>query len=253
MRIEVAKFSAFVVDLDGVVTKTAEVHAVAWKRLFDDLLARTAGEQPWQPFDLDREYRAYVDGKPRLDGLRDFLAARGISILEGTPQDSADLDTIYGLAKRKNRYVLESLGRGDVGVHADSVGLLQKARTMGVRLAVVTASENCAAVLAAAHLHALFAAQIDGLDLARLRLRGKPAPDSFLEATRRLGVEPSHAVVFEDAIAGVQAGRAGGFGLVIGVDRVGRGDALHRAGADVVVTSLDEIELVRGETRAEPL
>ena len=251
LRIEISRFSVFVVDLDGVVTKTAVVHAAAWKRLLDELLARTASGQRWQPFDLDRDYREYVDGKPRRDGLRDFLAARGISVPEGTPADSADVDTIHGLAKHKNRYVLESLSRGGVGVYADALGLLQNARAMAVRLAVVTASENCSAVLAAAHLGGLFDVQIDGHDLARLGLRGKPAPDSFLEAARRLGSEPRCAVVLEDAIAGVQAGRAGGFGLVIGVDRVGHGDALRDAGADVVVTSLAEIELVRGDSGAE--
>jgi len=252
LKLDLSRFPAFVFDLDGVVTNTAAVHARAWKRLFDELLARRAGGRPWRPFDLDLEYRAYVDGKPRRDGLRGFLGARGIAIPEGTPDDTADTETINGLAARKNQYVLESLARHGVAVYPDARDLLHEARALGVRLAVVSASENCAAVLAAARMTDRFDVRIDGIELARLHLRGKPAPDSFLEAARRLGVEPRRAVVFEDALAGVQAGRAGGFGLVIGVDRGGQGNALRDGGADVVVTSL-AIDLSRTDTRTELL
>lgn len=249
--LDVHAFPAFAVDLDGVVTKTATVHAAAWKQLFDNLLERRAAGGTWLPFDVDRDYRAYVDGKPRRDGLRSFLAARGITVPDGSPSDPPDAETIHGLAKRKNRYVLDRLRDQGVETHADALALLRRARSIGVRLAVVTASENCGAVLAAAHVTDLFDERVDGTDLARLRLRGKPAPDSFLEAARRLDAEPCRVIVIEDAIAGVQAGRAGGFGLVIGVDRAGHGDALRRGGADLVVSSLDEIDLIGRAPGAE--
>lgn len=246
-----SRFPAFAFDLDGVVTNTAAVHATAWKRLFDELLARHAGDHPWRPFDLDREYRTCVDGKPRRDGLRDFLRTRSIAVPEGAPDDGPEVETVHGLAARKNQYLLERLARDGVTVYPDAIALLHEAKSLGVRLAVVSASENCASVLAAARLTALFDVRIDGVELARLHLRGKPAPDAFLEAARRLGVEPSRAVVFEDALAGVQAGRAGGFGLVIGVDRGGHGEVLRAGGADVVVTTLDAIEVRRGVPRVE--
>lgn len=242
MRIDPLRFPAFAFDLDGVVTQTAGIHAAAWKRLFDDLQL---------PFDVERDYRAYVDGKPRRDGLRSFLAARDVSLPEGTARDTPEIATIHGLAARKNRYVLDALARDRVPVHPDAVRLLHSARSRGVRLAIVTASENCAAVLASARLTELFDARIDGVEVARLGLRGKPAPDSFVEAAQRLGTSPDQTVVFEDSIAGVQAASRGGFGLVVGVDRTGQGDALRRAGASVVVTSLDEIELVNADAIAE--
>lgn len=234
MRLDPRQFPAFAVDLDGVVTQTAGIHAAAWKRLFDDLQL---------PFDIDTDYRTYVDGKLRRDGLRSFLAARGVSRPEGAADDTPEIETIHGLAARKNRYVLDMLARERVPVHPDAIRLLHSARSRGVRLAVVTASENCAAVLASARLSELFDARVDGVEVARLGLRGKPAPDSFVEAARRLGTSPEHTAVFEDAVAGVQAAKTGGFGLVVGVDRAGQTEALRRARADVVVTSLDEIEL----------
>ncbi|HEX5062478.1 MAG TPA: HAD-IA family hydrolase [Kofleriaceae bacterium] len=251
MRIDLAIYRAFALDLDGVVTNTAAVHAAAWKQLFDELLERRAAGRTWLPFDSDREYRAYVDGKPRRDGLRGFLAARGISIPEGTPGDSADAETIHALAKRKNKYVHERIARDGVQVYGDAVALLRRARASGVRTAVVTASENGGPVLAAARITGLFDARVDGLEIARLGLRGKPASDSFVEAARRLGVPVARTAVFEDAIAGVQAARAGRFGLVIGIDRNGHGEALRESGADHVVSSLDEIELVSDATRME--
>lgn len=250
MRIDPRTFPAFAFDLDGVITDTAAIHAAAWKQLFDELLARLANGGAWRPF-TDREYRAYVDGKPRRDGLRSFLASRDIVISEGLPDDDARAETIHGLAARKNDYVLHRLARHGVTVYPDAVSLLRTARARDVRTAVVTASENCREVLAAAGLTSLFDARVDGLTVKQLALRGKPAPDSFLEAAHRLGVAPRHTAVFEDAIAGVQAGRAGQFGLVVGVDRVGHAEKLRQSGADVVVTSLDDIELVPEEAQAE--
>src|SRR5574338_505736 len=219
---------AFALDLDGVVTRTAVVHAAAWKRLFDE-----------------HDYRTYVDGKPRRDGVRAFLAARGIEL----PETSADpdVDTIHGLAARKDRYVQEVLARDGVEVFPDAHALLRRARAAHVGLAIVSASENCAAVLAAAGIRELFDVEVDGRDAIALGLRGKPAPDTFLEAARRLQRAPQRIAVFEDAIAGVQAGRAGGFGIVIGVARTGTADALRAAGAHHVVSTLDEIELVAAD------
>lgn len=251
VTIDPATRRGFAFDLDGVLTDTAAVHAAAWKQLFDELLARHAGGQSWAPFDTGREYRTYVDGKPRRDGLRSFLASRGISVREGAQDDSEDAETIYGLAARKNRYMLERLARDGVEVYPDAVALLRTARATNLKTAVVSASANCGPVLAAAHLTDLFDARVDGIDLARLGMPGKPAPDSFLEAARRLRVEPRRAVAFEDAIAGVQSARSAGFGLVVGVDRGGHGAALRDGGAHVVVTSLDQIVLLREATHAE--
>lgn len=245
MVIDATHIDAFAVDLDGVVTKTAAVHAAAWKHAFDEVLERSAGGDTWQPFDPDREYRNYVDGKPRLEGIRSFLTARGISLSEGTPADGPDASTIHGLADRKDRYFRTLLARTGVEAFPDAVSLLRRARAAHIRIAVVTASENCAAVLAAAGLTDAFDVVVDGRDVLALGLHGKPAPDTFLEATRRLGSRPDRTAVFEDAIAGVRAGRAGAFAHVIGVDRTGHGDALRTAGASAVVTSLDEVDLLQ--------
>ena len=237
---------ALLFDLDGVVTRTATVHAAAWKRLFDEYLAARAAREgtPFVPFDTDRDYRVHVDGRPRYEGVRHFLESRGIALPWGTPEDGPDAETVCGLGNRKNAYVQTELGRRGVAVYAPAVALIQQARALGFKTAVVTASENGAAVLEAAGLSDGFDVRVDGLDLARSRLRGKPAPDSFLEAARRLGVEPGRAVVLEDAVAGVAAGRAGGFRLVVGVDRTGQPVRLQRAGADVVVSTLGELTLV---------
>lgn len=243
--IDPARFEALLFDLDGVVTQTAVVHAAAWKRAFDELLASRARGQPWDPFDIEHEYRRYLDGKPRREGIRSFLVARGFSLPEGTPSDGPAASTVHGLAARKNRYLVEHLAARGVEVYPDAVVLLIRARAAGLRTAVVSASENAATVLLAARLTEMFDVRVDGLDAARLGLRGKPAPDTFLEAARRLGARPHRCVVLEDALAGVRAGRAGRFGLVVGVDRVGDADALRASGADLVVTALDQLE-VRG-------
>jgi alpha,alpha-trehalase len=240
------RIDALLFDLDGVVTRTAAVHAAAWKRLFDEFLARRAEGGAWRPFEVERDYRTYVDGRSRHDGVRTFLRSRGVSLPAGTPDDGPEAETVHGLAARKNGYVLEQLAREGVRTYEAAVAFIREARARGFKTAVVSASENCAAVLAAAELGELFDVRVDGTDVARLRLRGKPAPDAFLEAARRLGVAPGRAVVFEDALAGVQAGRAGGFALVVGVDRVGQAEALRRHGADVVVTRLSDLDLAAG-------
>jgi alpha,alpha-trehalase len=241
------ELDAALFDLDGVVTRTAEVHAAAWKRLFDAYLetrAHRTGE-PFLAFSAE-DYRRYVDGRPRLDGIRCFLASRGLSLPEGSPEDSAEAETVRGLGQRKNASFLEALERQGVAVFPAAVGLLERLRAAGFRTAVVTASRNGAAVLKAAGLEHLFDARMDGVEAGRLGLPGKPAPDTFLEAARRLGVAPARAVVLEDAQAGVEAGRRGGFGRVLGVRRSDSEGALVAAGADVEVTDLSTVRVEEG-------
>jgi alpha,alpha-trehalase len=237
-------FDAVLFDLDGVVTRTAEVHAAAWKRLFDALV-----EPPFTPED----YQRYVDGKPRLEGIRSFLESRGLALPEGTPEDGPEARTVQGLGKRKNAFFTETLERQGVGVFAQAVGLLERLRAAGFRTAVVSASRNCVAVLRAAGLEHLFDARVDGVEAGRLGLPGKPAPDTFLEAARRLGVAPERAVVLEDALAGVRAGRRGHFGRVVGVRRAGPEGALVRAGADVEVTDLATVRVEEGASEVRPM
>jgi len=247
--IDLARFDAFLFDLDGVITRTAALHAAAWKRLFDEYLA-AHGRGEFVPFDVESDYRRYVDGKPRVAGVRGFLAARGLELPPGTPADDADADTVRGLARRKNRYFLALLDRHGVAVFAPAVALLREARSRGVRTAVVSSSRNCAAVLRAARLTPLFDARVDGVEHDRLGLPGKPAPAMFLEAARRLATAPPRCVVFEDATSGTEAARRGGFGLVVGVGAGDRAAALLASGADVVVADLGKIRL---EGRREPL
>jgi beta-phosphoglucomutase family hydrolase len=220
--------TACLFDLDGVLTKTAEVHARAWKEMFDEFLD-ARGERP---FDLVRDYDEYVDGKPRLDGVRDFLASRGIE-----PSD----DEIGRLADAKNEIVLRLIRKDGVEAYEGSVRYLQAARDAGLRRAVVSSSHNCHDVLVAAGIEDLLEVRVDGVVAEERHLKGKPAPDTFLEAARELGVEREHAAVFEDALAGVESGRAGGFGCVVGVDRAGQRDALLAHGASVVVDDLAEL------------
>jgi beta-phosphoglucomutase family hydrolase len=239
-------YDAVLFDLDGVITNTASVHAAAWKRLFDAFLeARSAqAREPFIPFDLDLDYRRYVDGKPRQDGVRAFLQSRGIELPEGAPDDAPDARTVYALGRRKDEFFLHTIQEQGVERYEATVALVRTLRDHDVKTAVVSSSKNCEAVLEAAGIAELFDTRVDGVDLATLSLPGKPAPDAFLEAARRLDVEPPRAVVVEDAIAGVEAGRAGGFGYVIGVDRTGESLALRRAGADVVVTTLSQVQVV---------
>jgi beta-phosphoglucomutase family hydrolase len=237
------RFDAVLFDLDGVLTATAKLHATCWKTMFDAYLqqrAATTGE-PFQPFEIATDYKQTVDGKLRYDGVRGFLESRSIHLPWGDPEDPPDKETICGLGNRKNELIQEALASGSVDVYASSVTLVRQLRDAGIKIAVVSASKNCEAILKAAGIADLFDLRIDGVVAAQLDLPGKPAPDTFLEGARQLGVEPERAVVVEDAVSGVQAGRAGGFGLVIGVDRKGDPDALRNNGADVVVADLSEL------------
>lgn len=233
-------------DLDGVLTPTATVHAAAWKRAFDSYLqergARTG--DPWTPFDVSSDYLTYVDGKPRVDGVISFLASRGITLERGASDDPPDRETAWGVGNRKDEIVNEVLRTDGVQAYPGSLALVHALRAAGVRLAVVSSSKNCAAVLRAAGISDLFDDRVDGVVAEQIGLQGKPAPDTYLEGARRLGAEPGRAVVFEDALAGVASGRAGGFGLVVGVDRHGEAAALRANGADVVVDDLGEVEVV---------
>jgi alpha,alpha-trehalase len=230
-------------DLDGVLTETAGVHAATWKRMFDDFLRRRAAatHTPFVPFEIATDYRLYVDGKPRYDGVRSFLNARHIRLPEGREDDPPEADTVYGLGQRKNTLFTEVLRSQKVQVYDSSVACVQQLRRQGIRTAVVSSSQNCRAVLQAAGIAELFEVCIDGQVALQLHLAGKPAPDTYLKAAKKLGVSPARAVVIEDAVSGVQAGRAGRFGLVIGVDRHGDAARLQQHGADIVVTDLSEL------------
>jgi beta-phosphoglucomutase family hydrolase len=234
-------------DLDGVLTQTAKVHAAAWKRTFDEFLRRRAQErgEDFVPFDAVHDYEAYVDGKPRYDGVASFLASRAIELAQGTVDDPADANTVHGLGNRKNELVLEMIHKDGVEAYDGSVRYVHAVREAGLPRAVVSSSSNCRDVLAAAGIEDLFDAVVDGVSAEREHLKGKPAPDTFLAGARALAVEPAHAAVFEDALAGVEAGRAGGFGFVVGIDRLGQADALRAHGADVVVGDLAQL-LERG-------
>ena len=235
-------------DLDGVLTPTAELHAAVWKEVFDDFLRSRANDRgdPFRPFDIDHDYPDHVDGKPRLDGVRDFLASRGITLPEGSAEDPPEAETVNGLGRRKNELLMRRLKKEGVAPYPGSVAYVEAARKAGLRRAVVSSSKNCRQVLSSAGMLELFDAVVDGVVAERRRLRGKPAPDTFVEAARLLGVEPADAAVFEDALAGVAAGRAGHFGYVIGVDRVGHADDLVAQGADRVVRDLTELLDERG-------
>jgi beta-phosphoglucomutase family hydrolase len=230
-------------DLDGVLTQTAKIHAQAWKQMFDDFLrewAERTGE-PFEPFDRPTDYDEYVDGKPRLDGVHSFLQSRGIDIPMGSPSDEPEEDTVHALGTRKNNLVLDLIEEQGVEPYAGSVTFVQRARDQGLRRAVVSSSTNCREVLVAAGIEHLFEVRVDGTVAEREGLAGKPAPDTFLAGARAFDAEPAEAAVFEDAQAGVQAGRAGDFGWVVGVDRTGQAEALRQRGADVVVEDLAEL------------
>jgi beta-phosphoglucomutase family hydrolase len=230
-------------DLDGVLTQTATLHAAAWKDMFDPYLearAKKLGEA-FAPFDSVEDYDRYVDGKPRIDGVRSFLASRGIVLPEGSPSDGPDAETLFALGNRKNELVLELMRTRGVEAYEGSVRYVRAVRDAGLRRAVVSSSRNCREVLAAAGIDDLFEARIDGNVAEEQGLRGKPAPDTFLAAARALELPPARAAVFEDALAGVEAGRAGNFGFVVGVDRVGQARELGEHGADVVVQDLAEL------------
>ena len=230
-------------DLDGVLTQTAKVHAAAWQEMFDDFLRQRAERtgEPFVPFDPVADYDKYVDGKPREDGTRSFLQSREIELPEGSDSDLPGTASVAGLSSLKNQIVLRKIADGGVQVYPGSIRYLDAVGQAGLRRAVVTSSANATSVLAAAGITDQFDAVVDGVVAKREGLAGKPAPDTYLYAARALGLEPADAVVYEDALAGVAAGRAGHFGVVVGVDRVGQADALRKAGADIVVRDLAEL------------
>jgi beta-phosphoglucomutase family hydrolase len=226
-------------DMDGVLTETATVHARAWKSMFDDYLRGREGEG-FEPFSQD-DYDRYVDGKPRYDGVKSFLAARGIELPQGTPGDPPGAETVDGLGNRKNELVLQLIHDEGVKAYPGSIRYLDAVAKAGLHTAVVSSSANCADVLRAAGIEDRFEVRVDGHVVDDQRLKGKPAPDTYLHAAQQLGAEASQAAVFEDALSGVEAGREGHFGCVVGVDRVGQAEALAEHGASVVVKDLAEL------------
>ena len=237
------EYDAVLLDLDGVITDTASIHARCWKQMFDEYLQKHATEkgEAFHPFDVDTDYRLYVDGKPRFDGVRDFLTSRAIQLPEGSPDDSPQAETVGGLGNRKNELVNKIIEETGVEPYEGSVKLIHQLRRYGLKIAVVTSSQNCTAVLKAVKLNEFFDVQVDGNTIHARKLAGKPAPDTFLMAAKLLGVEPARAIVIEDALSGVEAGSAGGFGLVIGVARKGNTEELRRHGAHLVVNDLSEL------------
>ncbi|GAA4012223.1 beta-phosphoglucomutase family hydrolase [Allokutzneria multivorans] len=233
------RVTACLFDMDGVLTSTAELHRRAWKQVFDEFLAAREGPS-FTPFS-EQDYLDHVDGRPRRDGVRAFLASRGITLPEGGPNDPHDLATVHGVGNRKNDLIDKILTEEGVSPYPGSVKFVKAAHEAGMALGVVTSSANGERVLAATGLAPLISVRVDGVVIDEEGLRGKPAPDSFLAAARKLGVEPSATAIFEDALSGVEAGRAGNFGYVVGVDRAGQAEALRAHGADVVVNDLEEL------------
>jgi alpha,alpha-trehalase len=246
-EIRTDRLDAVIFDLDGVITDTASVHRTAWKRMFDQWLAErpAADGENHEPFS-DEDYYVYVDGRPRYDGVDSFLDSRGISVPRGEPSDSPMAETTCGLGNRKDQLFVALLRERGAVAFASSVEFLERLRTNRTGTAIISASRNCAAVLDAAGIAQLFDAKVDGVDADELGLAGKPDPAVFLEAARRLGVQPVRAAVVEDALAGVEAGRRGRFGLVIGIDRAGHGEELRERGADVVVDDLGAVRISTG-------
>ncbi len=251
-RVTIARsaYDAVIFDLDGVVTQTAAVHAAAWKRLFDAYLAERAAragtgapDAALRPFDRETDYARYVDGKPRYDGVRDFLASRGIALPMGDPSDPPGRETVCGLGNGKNALFNDEVREHGVETFPSTVALIHQLRDAGIRVGLMSSSKNTAMVLAATGTTDLFEVRVDGVVAAEIGLPGKPDPAMYLEAARRLGVDAARSVVVEDALSGVEAGRRGGFGLVIGVDRLGQAEALRTAGADVVVDDLAEVSV----------
>jgi len=237
------QYDAVLFDLDGVITDTASIHAACWKQMFDEYLQNRAMQrgEAFRPFDLAADYRLYVDGKPRFDGVRDFLASRDIHLPEGSLEDPSQAETVGGLGNRKNDLVNKIIEEGGVEPYEGSVKFLHQLRSQGLKIAIVTSSQNCTAVLKAVKLDHFFDVQVDGNTIHAQHLTGKPAPDTFLIAAKLLGVEPKRAVVMEDALSGVEAGSAGSFGLVIGVARKGNAEELRHHGAHLVVNDLGEL------------
>ena len=237
------QYDAVLLDLDGVITDTASLHAACWKQMFDEYLQRHATQtgEAFRPFDIATDYRLYVDGKPRFDGVRDFLRSRELHLPEGSPDDPPQAETVGGLGNRKNELINKVIQEEGVEPYAGSVHLIHQLRDRGFKIAVVTSSQNCDTVLRAARLDAFFEIRVDGHMIHAQGLAGKPAPETFLMAAKLLGVEPARTVVIEDAISGVQAGTHGHFGLVIGVARKGNAEELRQHGAHLVVNDLGEL------------
>jgi beta-phosphoglucomutase family hydrolase len=237
------QFDAVLLDLDGVITDTASIHAAAWKQMFDAYLQKHAadGREQFRSFDIVNDYQRYVDGKLRYDGVRDFLGSRNIRLPEGTPDDPPEAESVGGLGNRKDALVNKVISEEGVKPYEGSVRFIRRLRDRGFKMAVVTSSQNCAAVLKAAGLDSDLKVHVDGNVIHTKQLAGKPAPDAFLMAALLLGVEPKRAVVIEDAISGVQAGRNGNFGLVIGIARKANAEELQRQGADLVVRDLSDL------------
>ena len=237
------RFDAILFDLDGVLTATAKIHAACWKQMFDRFLSQYAGvhKLSFQPFDIQTDYHLYVDGKALDDGVRSFLESRHIELPEGTPAAPPDWETIHGLGTRKDGLVNQVIASDGVEAFPGSTAFAKHVRRIGLKTAVVTPSANCELVLSSAGITDLFDLQVDRDVATQENLAGKPAPDMFLAAAHKLNVQPARAVVIEDAISGVQSGRAGNFGLVIGVDRRGHGDLLKENGADIVVKDVGDL------------
>ncbi len=238
--IDTDRYKAAILDLDGVVTQTAKVHARAWKEMFDQYLKDRPGN--YDPLDIEADYRQYIDGKPRYDGVRSFLKSRGIQLPEGRPENSPEQETVCGLGNRKNDLFRKVVRRDGVEIYQDTVDWLKRWKNHGLRTGIISSSKNCKFILEEAELLYLFDIRVDGLVARELDIAGKPAPDIFLYAASKLGIAPSNAVVFEDAISGVQAGQAGNFGLVVGVSRNGNEQELLNEGADVVIHSFHELD-----------
>jgi beta-phosphoglucomutase family hydrolase len=237
--------SAVVFDMDGVITDTAGAHAESWAAMFNEYLATRADEdgESYRQF-TEADYLRYVDGKPRYEGVRSFLESRGIDLPEGTPDDDPSAETVCGLGNRKNVRFLEGLQRAGADAYPSTIRVVEELHDRGIKVALITSSRNADEILSSSGVADLFSIKVDGNDSAELGLAGKPEPDIFLEAVRRLGVDPERAAVVEDARAGVEAGRRGGFGLVVGVDRVGQAEKLAASGADIVVSDLEEFLVI---------
>jgi beta-phosphoglucomutase family hydrolase len=240
-----ADYDAVLLDLNGVITRTASLHAEVWKQMFDAFLRQRTFQlaEHFEPFNINEDYRRYVDGRTRADGVANFLASRGIELPYGELGDGPEAETVCGLGNRKNRLFLQKLEQDGVEVYDSSVSLVWSLRPHKFRTAVTSSSKNCRQILEAAHITDLFDAEVDGIESEKLKLKGKPAPDLFLEAARRLEVSPSRTVVLEDAMVGVEAGRRGNFACVVGVDHMGDATLLREAGADFVISDLSEIEV----------
>ncbi len=248
------RLRAAIFDMDGVITDTAEAHAAAWKRLFDAYLEERSGKNAdFAPFDADKDYRRYVDGKPRYDGVKSFLESRGIDLPRGSPDDPPDRETICGLGNRKNGFFNDWLAENRVRAYGSSLRFIRDLRRAGLPVGIFSSSRNCQAVLESAGISDLFDARVDGEDLAKLDIPGKPDPAMLIECARRLGAEPAQSAIFEDAQSGVEAGARGDFAVVVGVDRSGQRDALKEAGADLVIEDLGEVSLDDGKLHTKIL